>query len=81
VTHAIVTTPREPPHETAELAHEALIHNWPTLAEWIRRDRSFLSWRQDIKSNMEEWSGNKSEEGLLLRGNMLVRAEGWLVIG
>jgi WD40 repeat protein len=64
--------------ETAEVAHEALIRHWPKLVEWIDRDRTFQSWLRQIRSNVELWSVDPSDDGPLLRGGMLVQASDWL---
>jgi WD40 repeat protein len=64
--------------ETAEVAHEALIRHWPKLVEWINRDRAFQSWLRQIKSNIELWSADPTDEGPLLRGGMLAQGRDWL---
>jgi hypothetical protein len=64
--------------ETVEVAHEALIRHWPRLADWIDRDRAFRSWLRQIRSNVELWSADESDEGPLLRGGMLDQATDWL---
>jgi hypothetical protein len=64
--------------ETAEVVHEALIRHWPKLVDWINRDRAFQSWLRQIKSNIELWSANPTDEGTLLRGGMLAQAADWL---
>jgi hypothetical protein len=74
----VVTNAPAPSHETAEVVHEALIRNWPTLTGWINRDRAFLSWLRQIKSNIELWSADPADEGPLLRGGMLAQASDWL---
>jgi WD40 repeat protein len=74
----VVTSAPDPSRETAEVVHEALIRNWPTLAGWINRDRAFLSWLRQIKSNVELWSADPSDDGPLLRGGMLAQARDWL---
>ena len=66
-------------HGTAEVAHEALIRHWPKLVEWIDRDRTFQSWLRQIRSNVELWSADPSDEGPLLRGGMLAQAREWLM--
>jgi hypothetical protein len=53
--------------ETAELVHEALIRHWPKLVDWIDRNRSFQSWLWQIRSNVELWSADPSDDGPLLR--------------
>lgn len=65
-------------HETAEIVHEALIRNWPTLVGWINRDREFLSWLEQIKPRVEEWKGSPADAGTLLSGGPLSVAEDWL---
>ncbi|REG49035.1 hypothetical protein B0G80_5358 [Paraburkholderia sp. BL6669N2] len=64
--------------ETAEVVHEALIRHWPKLVDWINRDRAFHSWLRQIKSNVELWSTDPSDDGPLLRGGMLAQARDWL---
>src|SRR5271166_4390759 len=73
----IVTSVSGPTQETAELVHEALIHNWPTLAGWISRDRAFLFWLLQIKPNLELWLADEADDGALLRGGMLAQARDW----
>jgi hypothetical protein len=73
----VVTNASERSHETAEVVHEALIRNWPRLAGWINRDRAFLSWLRQIKSNVELWSADQNDEGPLLRGGMLAQGDEW----
>jgi WD40 repeat protein len=73
----VVTNASDPSHETAEVVHEALIRNWPMLKGWIDRDRAFLSWRGQIRSNVELWSVDPSDDGPLLRSGMLAQASDW----
>jgi Novel STAND NTPase 1 len=68
VTNRLEVTNASSARETAEVVHEALIHNWPKLKEWIDRDRAFQSWLRQIRSNIELWSANPTDEGPLLRG-------------
>jgi len=37
--------------EVLEIAHEALLSQWSTLAEWIADDRLFLDWHTKAKDN------------------------------
>ncbi len=64
--------------ETAEVVHEALIRHWPKLVDWIDRDRAFQSWLRQIRSNVELYSFEPSDDGPLLRGSMLAQARDWL---
>jgi len=64
--------------ETAEVVHEALIKNWPTLIEWVENDRRFQSWLRQLRPRVDEWLHNPGDEGTLLRGGPLAGAEVWL---
>jgi hypothetical protein len=64
--------------ETAEVTHEALIRNWPTLIDWIGRDRAFLSWLRQLKPRVDEWRSSPGDNDTLLRGGALAVAEDWL---
>ncbi|MBB5915976.1 hypothetical protein BJY24_004888 [Nocardia transvalensis] len=61
-----------------ELAHQALIDNWPTLRGWLEHDRDFRSWQQEFDSRRAEWEAAHHESGALLRGSALATAEEWL---
>ena len=74
----VVTAAPTPGQETAEIVHEALIRNWPTLIEWVDRDREFLSWRNQLKQRIDEWRKNPADEGTFLRGGPLAVAEEWV---
>lgn len=74
----LVTTAPEPGHESAEVIHEALIRNWPTLVDWVSRDRAFQSYVRQLKARVEEWQAHPQDEGALLRGAALAAAEDWL---
>lgn len=64
---------------TAELAHEALITRWPTLAQWVADDRDFLRWRDRLREfELPRWLENSRDDGSLLAGRDLAVAEGWL---
>jgi WD40 repeat protein len=74
----IVTNAPAFSRETAELAHEALIRHWPALVGWINGDRTFQTWLRQIRSNVELWSADPSDDGPLLRRGMLAQAREWL---
>jgi hypothetical protein len=71
----IVTAAATPGSETVEVVHEALIRNWPTLVEWVARDRAFIAWRNQLRLRLEEWRANSRDPGVLLRGGPLSVAE------
>ncbi|MET9933924.1 trypsin-like peptidase domain-containing protein, partial [Streptomyces sp. NPDC006324] len=41
--------------QTAELAHEALISAWPTLAGQVRTDSDLLAARAELRHDLERW--------------------------
>jgi hypothetical protein len=49
---------REGERPTAELAHEALLHAWPTLRHWIQRQRTALRTRAQIERDVRTWATN-----------------------
>lgn len=59
-------------------AHEALIRGWRRLRRWIEEDQEFLLWRQQLRTAIAEWVQTRRDEGNLLRGAPLAKAEGWL---
>ncbi len=64
--------------ETVEIIHEALLREWMQLQGWIRADRRFLAWRQELEPRIESWRMCGEEEGALLHGLLLAEAENWL---
>src|SRR5262249_23945351 len=42
---------REPEGEfdVVEVAHEALLREWPVLKGWLAQEREFLTWRADVE--------------------------------
>lgn len=74
----VVTGAAEPGNETAEVVHEALIQNWPTLTVWVDRDRSFQTWLRQLNPLVEEWHRNPDDDGTLLRGGRLAVGMEWL---
>lgn len=63
--------------ETVEVTHEALLDRWTQFREWIEQHRGILLWRSRLEPLLLEWQGNRQSQ-TLLRGNMLLEAEGWL---
>lgn len=75
----LLVTNRDPSgHETAEIVHEALIRNWGRLREWMRANRNFRAWQERLRGMVQQWEAAARDEGALLRGALLVGAEGWL---
>ena len=63
--------------DTAEVAHEALIREWPTLREWLSRDREALRVHRHLTEAVQEWELLERDPGALYRGARLANAIEW----
>jgi formylglycine-generating enzyme required for sulfatase activity len=63
--------------ETVEVSHEALIHQWQQLKQWVDADRQFLAWQQRLNTMRKEWEASQRNVDLLLRGLPLREAVEW----
>ena len=66
--------------DTAEVAHEALIREWPTLREWLDRDREGLQLHRHLTEATHEWEVLDREISVLYRGSRLAQANEWAEI-
>ncbi|MEL6164807.1 MAG: WD40 repeat domain-containing protein [Cyanobacteria bacterium J06628_3] len=64
--------------ETVEIVHEALIREWGTLREWIKRNREFRIWQERLKPDVREWKNKQYNPDTLLQGTRLAIALDWL---
>ncbi len=62
---------------TAELAHEALLREWPRLREWIEEDREGLRIERGLRAGAREWRRVGKDDGALYRGAKLAEASDW----
>ena len=62
---------------SVELAHEALLREWPRLAGWIEEDRAGLRISRSLTSAAEEWRDLDYDEDALYRGTRLIEADEW----
>lgn len=58
-----------------EVAHEALVRNWPTLAQWLEEERDTLRHRRRLTVAATQWEALGRDPGALLRGAALEEAE------
>ncbi len=65
---------REP---TVEVAHEALLREWPRLRRWLDQSRDDVRLQRSLASFANEWKQNHEEEGFLLRDSRLDLFAGW----
>ena len=63
--------------ETVEITHEALLHAWPRLRDWIDEDRSDHLLRQRLEEDGRSWEGADRDTSLLYRGSRLEQAHSW----
>jgi len=64
--------------ETVEVAHEALIREWPTLREWLEEDREGLQLHRHLTEAAQEWNALNRDPGALYRGARLAQAQEWV---
>ncbi|MEV4740697.1 helix-turn-helix domain-containing protein [Streptomyces sp. NPDC049555] len=57
-----------------EVAHEALLHAWPRLRQWIEEDRAVLRTRQALAEAAAAWEREGRDPSLLHRGSRLAAA-------
>jgi WD40 repeat protein len=62
---------------TVEIAHEALLHAWPRLHEWIEQDRAGLRVYQEIAADATAWQRDRRDSSVLYRGSRLTTAQEW----
>jgi WD40 repeat protein len=62
---------------TVEVAHEALIREWPTLRRWLDEDREGLRIHRHLTEAAMEWERLGREPGELYRGARLAGASEW----
>jgi WD40 repeat protein/DNA-binding SARP family transcriptional activator len=62
---------------TVEVAHEALLREWPRLSGWIEEDLEGLRIQRALSAAANEWERLGHDEGALLRGSRLTEAVEW----
>ena len=63
--------------ETAEVAHEALIREWPILRRWLDDNREALRIQRQLQEDAEAWRRLGEDAGALYRGVRLATALEW----
>lgn len=56
-----------------DLVHEALIHKWERLKDWIKEERQQLELRDDVEDAARIWEKNGSHDDWLPKGPALAR--------
>ena len=62
---------------SVEVAHEALLREWPRLREWIEEDTEGRRLRRHITQAASEWDAAGRDKGELYRGARLAAALDW----
>ncbi|MGW6056823.1 nSTAND1 domain-containing NTPase [Streptomyces sp. NPDC055189] len=63
--------------EAVEITHEALLHAWPRLRDWIDEDRNDNLLRQRLEEDGRAWEDSDRDTSLLYRGSRLEQARAW----
>ncbi len=64
--------------DTAEVAHEILIREWPTLRRWLEEDREGIRLHRQLGNSARIWDAGGREPSDLYRGPRLVAATDWV---
>ncbi|MGY5047519.1 nSTAND1 domain-containing NTPase [Streptomyces sp. 900105755] len=63
--------------DTVEITHEALLHAWPRLRDWLDEDRNGNLLRQRLEEDGRAWDESSQDSALLYRGSRLEQAHTW----
>jgi WD40 repeat protein/DNA-binding SARP family transcriptional activator len=63
--------------DTAEVAHEVLIREWPTLRGWLDENRAELQLQRHLTEAAQAWAKLERDPGELYRGARLAHASEW----
>jgi formylglycine-generating enzyme required for sulfatase activity len=69
----LVTTDRD----SVQVAHEALIREWPALRRWLDEGRQELRLHRHLTESAREWERRARDPGELYRGARLLQAQEW----
>ena len=75
----LITTDTLEPGDTrvVEVAHEALIREWPTLREWLNQNRDGLILHRQLTEDTNDWIKLGCDPGALYRGVRLQQMLEW----
>ncbi|MDX3581713.1 nSTAND1 domain-containing NTPase [Streptomyces europaeiscabiei] len=63
--------------DTVQITHEALLHAWPRLRDWIHADRAGLLLHQQLAHAAAEWGREDRDPSALYRGSRLDTVRSW----
>jgi len=75
----LITTDTLEPGDTrvVEVAHEALIREWPTLRDWLNQNRAGLILHRQLTEDTNDWIKLGRDPGALYRGMRLQQMSEW----
>jgi DNA-binding SARP family transcriptional activator/WD40 repeat protein len=75
----LLTFDRDPDsaHPTVEVAHEALLREWPRLWDWVESSREDIRTDQLLAAAVTEWVEADRDPGFLPAGSRLSRLQDW----
>jgi WD40 repeat protein len=62
---------------TVEVAHEALLREWPLLRGWLHDSREDVRRQRELAAAAHQWQANHQDDSYLLRGSRLTSFEAW----
>lgn len=62
---------------TVDIAHEALIRDWPLLREWVEREGTTLRLHRRLTETAFEWARKQRDTSYLYLGARLAEVEDW----
>lgn len=65
--------------DSVQVAHEALIREWPTLRAWLEDNREGLRLHRQLTEAAQDWQAAGGELEMLFRGARLAHAREWAV--
>lgn len=78
----LLTFDRDPVTEspTVEVAHEALLNEWPRLRRWIDDGQKDVQRRARLATALDEWAASGENDDYLLSGERLADYERWAAV-
>lgn len=74
VTARLITVDRD----SVDITHEALIHHWPRLRQWLTENRDGLRAQRQLTEAAMIWDSVNQDDGALYRGTRLELAREWV---
>ncbi len=62
---------------TVEVAHEALIREWPRLASWVEESRDDLRLARQLDDEVAGWQAAEHDQAYLMSGSRLAAYDDW----